>query len=314
MQWGQIKTLFIICFLILNIFLIRQLIERQEEEIRFIPVTTREDELKFNINGLENLSDESYTAPLVHTQNYNYNLRAKEEIEALPDQQVVVVDNAYLYSRFNEPVDFDFEDPESDLQTYVLNGDRYTYWDELDMANVLVFFQEMEHPIFYNTNAILMIYLNSEGHMTHYTQSQLRIVGNRDDERSLIKQYDAIYRLYHHFKELVTGDVITDVALGYHNLVSLPNGEMILNPTWDIQVDHDDHHDHHFVNAIDGHNYPQNDQFYEGKITELVTLLEPSNEDNIVYYQLEEDPRDLLLKIKQILLRALQNIVEVDEE
>lgn len=311
MQWGQIKTLFIICFLILNIFLIKQLIDRQDEEIRFIPVTTREDELKFNINGLENLSDENYSAPLVHTQNYNYNLRAKEEIEALPDQQVVVVDNAYLYSRFNQPVAFDFGDPESDLETYVLNGDRYTYWGELDLANVLVFFQEMEHPIFYNTNAILLIYLNSEGQMTQYTQSQLRIVGSPDDGRSLIKQYDAIYRLYHHFKELVTGDVVTDVALGYHNLVSLPNGEMILNPTWDIQVNH---LDHHFVNAIDGHNYPQNDHFYEEKITELVTLLEPSNADNIVYYQLKDDPEDLLLKIRQMLLGVQQNIVEVDVE
>lgn len=310
MQWGQIKTLFIICFLILNIFLVKQLIDRQQDEITFIPITSREDELKFNINGLDNISDETYTAPLIHTQNYNYNLRAKEEIEALSGQKAVVVDNYYLFSRFNEPVDFDFDDSESELRDYVLNGDRYTYWGELESANVLVFFQEMEHPVFYNANAILLIHLNSEGHMTQYAQTQLRIVGSPEDGRSLIKQYDAIYRLYHHFKEILTGDTITQASLGYHNLVSLPNGEMILNPTWDIQVNNNDHH---FINAIDGHNYPQNDQFYQEKITDLITLVE-SDDDSFVYYHTEDEPDNLLLNIRQVLLAVHQNIVEVDVE
>ena len=92
--------------------------------------------------------------------------------------------------------------------------------------------------------------------------------------------------------------------------MSLPNGEMILNPTWDIQVNNNDHH---FINAIDGHNYPQNDQFYQEKITDLITLVE-SDDDSFVYYHTEDEPDNLLLNIRQVLLAVHQNIVEVDVE
>ncbi len=291
-------------------FLVKQLIDRNQDDITFIPITSREDELKFNINGLENLSDESYTAPLIHTQNYNYNL-AEEVIENLVQQKVVVINNYYLFSQFNKPVTVDFDNVEFQLSDYIINADQYTYWEKIESTNVLVYFQEMQHPIFYNPNAILLIFLNSEGQMTHYTQSQLRIVGNPEEERSLIKQYDAVYRLYHHFKEIVTGDTVSGVSLGYHNLVSLPNGELLLNPTWDIQVND---RNHHFVNAIDGHNYPQNNLFYQDRLKELITILESVDKDNLISYHIKDDVEGVILNMKQLFTEVHQNIVEVDVE
>ena len=289
----------------------KQLIDRQEEDMATIPITSREEQLEFNISGLDNLSDENYTAPLIHTQNYNYNLYAQKELEQLPNQQIVVVDDFYLFSRFDEPVAFDFLDEDNQLSDIILNGDRYIYWDEVEQARVLVYFQSIEHPVFYNSNAILLIHLNSEGHITQYEQTQLRVVGGADEERSLIKQYDAVYRLYHHLNTLRTGDTITNASLGYHNLVSLPNGEQLLNPTWNIQVNNSQHH---FVNAIEGHNYPQNDQFFLENIITLIDLLESEHDDNLKFYHLEDEREDLLSKITQTLLGVHQNIVEVDKE
>lgn len=310
MQWGQIKTVFIVCFLVLNIFLVGQLINRQEEEISFIQVTSREEELEFNINGLDELSDEVFTAPLIYAHNYNYNLN-EEVIAEVTNQQIVVINNFFLFSRFNEPIPINLENPNAELGDHILNGDNYSYWGKIESAQILVFFQNIRYPIFHNPNAILFVHLNGDGQMTQYVQTQL--VGEQDEDRSLIQQYDAVYRLYHHSNELQTGDTISNVHLGYHNLVSLPNGEQLLNPTWDIQVNE---RDHHFVNAIDGHDYPQNEQFYQENINNFVRLLErPENED-IVFYHLEdeEDEERIMSTIRQALEGVYQNIVEVGSE
>ncbi|WP_440897404.1 two-component system regulatory protein YycI [Amphibacillus sp. Q70] len=313
MHWGQIKTVFIICFLVLNIFLVKQLLDRQEEDITFISETSREEELEFNINGLGNLSDESFTAPLISAQNYNYNEEAEAGLEELSDQQMAVVDNHYLFARFNEPISFDFRDPESDLGEYVFNGNSYSYWGRIESAGVLVFFQRLTFPVFYNQNAILLIQLNADGDMTQYAQTRLSTVGDPGEERSVIQQYDAVYRLYHHSNVLDPGDTISNVTLGYHNLVSLPNGEQLLNPTWDIQVNNSEHH---FINAIEGHNYPQNDSFMQENISDLIERLEQSNSDNTVFYHLEDedDADDLISTIRQALMGVYNNIVEVELE
>lgn len=315
MHWGQIKTVFIICFLVLNIFLVKQLLDRQEEDITFISETSREEELEFNINGLGNLSDDNFTAPLINATSYNYNEEAEVGLEALSDQQMVVVDDYYLFSRFNEPIAFDFRDPESDIDDYVFNGSSYRYWGEIESARVLVFFQRITHPVFYNQNAILFIHLNADGNMTQYVQTRLSTADNpeqepSEEERSVIQQYDAVYRLYHYSNALQPGDTISNVTLGYHNLVSLPNGEQLLNPTWDIQVNNNEHH---FINAFEGHNYPQNNSFMQESILDLIERLEYPDSDT-VFYHLEDDPDDLISTLRQALDGVYQNIVEVDLE
>jgi len=311
-QWGQIKTLFIICFLILNIFLVKQLLDRQDEEIGLIPVTSREEELEFNINGLEDLADETFTAPLIYSQNYNYN-QDPDVFETLPDQEIIVVEDYYLLSRFSEPIPFDFEDPDDSLGSYIFRGDHYSYWDHIDSAQVLVYFQKMENTIFYNPNAVLFIHLNDAGEITQYAQTQLNMIGDSDEERTLIQQYDAVFRLYHYSNELQTGDVISDVILGYHNLVSLPNGEQLLNPTWGIQVNE---REHHFINAIDGHNYPKSEEFYENSINHFIDLFERNESEEMVFYHTgdEDDEERLLERVRQTLSDVYQNIIEVDIE
>lgn len=319
-QWGQIKTLFIICFLVLNIFLVRQLLGRQEEDLSFIPETSREEELEFNINGLNILSNESYTAPLLNANSFNYNEEGAGQLEDLPNQQSIVVDDHYLFSRFDEPVSINIEEENEYREIFsqfVFNGGSYSYWGEMESANVLVFFQHFEYPVFFNENALLLVQLNGDGDMTQYVQTRL-VKGEEDDEeQSLIQQYDAVYRLYHHTNALQTGDEITDVNLGYHNIVSLPNGEQLLNPTWDIEVNGDDHQ---FINAIEGHDYSRNNDFYADVLVEFIDLLDQAEEDRLAYYNLdlddeeEEQPEALLNTIKQSLIGIYHNIAEVESE
>jgi len=310
-QWSQIKTVFIICFLILNIFLVYQLINRQGEEITYIMEPSREEELEFNINGLRDLSDDIFTAPLLYAQNYNYNQEATEDLAKLQSQKTVIVDDYYLYSRFDEPIPLNSKGFEEVIAENIYKGNDYVYWGEIDSARVLVFFQQVEQPIFFNQNAVMYIHLNAEGAMTQYVQTRLSQAGEREEERSLIQQYDAVYRLYHNSNVLQTDDTITGARLGYHNIVSLPNGEQLLNPTWDIEVNDEDHH---FINALEGHIYSQNEDFFQENIATFIELLEDASDDELEFYQLDDDQDELISILRQALVGVYKNIVEVDSE
>lgn len=318
MQWGQIKSLFIICFLVLNVFLAKQLIDRGEETLSFIPEASKEEELELNIAGLDRLDNETYEAPLLYTSSYDFN--AVDNLASqLPNQEAVVIDHTTLFSRLKTPVDIPV-DSESKLTTalaeYVYLGARFERYRFLEEAGLMVFFQRINHPIFYNQQALLFVKLNDENQMTHYMMRAVDIVEEEHDDKpqTLLTQYDAIYRLYHNSNILKTGDEVTAVSLGYHNLVSLPNGEQLLNPTWRVNVN--DTSDY-FINAIEGHDYPQYQSFITETLDQFVSLLSSPNGKDVTYYNLNED-RDnestLLTAIRQPFITAYHQLTEVESE
>lgn len=301
----------------LNVFLVFQLIDRQEEELSFIPEPSREEELEFNIEGLDDLSEEQYEAPLVYAQSYEYNEVASNELSNLPNQQSVVINDTTLFSRFEEPVSMPSSEDSEFRELFnqmIYNGADYSFWKQFDQANLYVFVQEIEHPIFYNPNALLFVQTNDNGEIVQYIQTQL-IESEEDDEsldaQNLIQQYDAVYRLYHNTNTLESGDEITDVHLGYHNLVSLQTGEQLLNPTWHIEVNEQIDH---FINAIEGHDYPQNEDFVSDNMNEFINFLTRSNGDHTIFYQLEdEDEEDELIEeMYQDWLTVQENLTEVE--
>lgn len=320
MQWGQIKALFIICFLVLNVFLIKQLVDRQEEELSFIPEASKEEELELNINGLESLSTESFTAPLLYVENFNYNEVEPALSATLVNQEAVVVNDFHLYSRFTAPIPIDPTDTEN-LQTlvneHVFRGQTYQFFDYLEGPGLLVFFQQYEYPIFYNPNAVLFIQLNDQMEMTQYTQTRLDQIEEDEEEpqeQTLIQQYDAVYRLYHNSSALETNDTITDVQLGFHNLASLPNGEQLLNPTWQIEVNENEDY---YVNAVEGHDYPRQTDFIADTLEQLIDQLNMSSTRAFSYYNIDEDREEdseIISVIRQPFVALYQKLAEVESE
>ncbi|MCZ0702246.1 regulatory protein YycI of two-component signal transduction system YycFG [Natronobacillus azotifigens] len=316
MQWAQIKTLFIICFLILNIFLVRQLIDRQEENLSFIPEATREDELALNLSGLDNLSDQTYSAPLIYAKNYQYNEETLEEVDALDNQRAAVINSTHLFSRFDHPIDVSMDDPQrlrEIIDNNILYGESYMFWERDEQANVLIFFQRIEEPVFYNQHAVLLIQLNRDGEMVQYVQTRLQQEEDSEEEQDLILQYDAVSRLYYNSNELNTGDTIDSIRLGYHNLISLPNGEQVLNPAWNIQVNEDRNY---FINAIEGHGYPRNRDFLQTTVASFTDVIDNASENNFQFIHTEdaEEEARLLNTIKQSLISVYHTIIEVESE
>lgn len=288
--------------------------DRQEDELSFIPEPSKEDELELNISGLENLSNESYSAPLIHTKNFNFNEQAAEALASLTNQEIVVISGHYLFSRFDEPIQLELEEQEYDqavIDSMVFSGDTYELWGQIPNANLLIYFQRIEYPIFFNPNALLFVQLNDAGEMVQYVQTRLDEPEEAEENQALIQQYDAVYRLYHNSNALDTNDEVTDVILGYHNLVSLANDEQLLNPTWNIQVND---RRNHFVNAIEGHTYPRNRGFTSNLLNEAIKLLTEADETNTVEYNVEEDIDDLLRIMTHSLTSVYENLIEESSE
>lgn len=293
-----------------------QLVVRQEDNLSFIPEATKEDELALNINGLEDLSTESYTAPLIYAHNYNYSENAIDQLELLSNQQAIIVDETFVFSRFNEPVPINMDDAEAYkevLDYSIIHGHSYEFWAKSDHENVLIFFQRFNDPVFYNQNAVLFIQLNQDGDMIQYVQTRLQREDDAEQEQELIQQYDAVSRLYHNLDKLQTGDTVSDIKLGYHNLISLPNGEQVLNPAWNVVVNETEHY---FINAVEGHDYPINEDFFKTTLLNFTEILEGSSETSyeFVHTSDDEDQERLLNVMRHSLVSLYHTINGVDSE
>ncbi|WP_162880651.1 two-component system regulatory protein YycI [Paraliobacillus sediminis] len=314
MQWGQIKSLFIVCFLVLDIFLIKQLLDKQED-VAFISESTKEEQLALNIDGLSDLSEETEEAPLFYAVNQSFSTEDSIRLEQYANQKNVIVDDIYLFGQFDAPIPISVDDAGvnmESLNSLILNSGEYTYWGKDEKSNSLLFFQTMEQPIYFNQNALLLIQLNDDDEMIQYVQTKLVQEEEQEEARDLITEIDAVSRLFHNAGSLEQGDTVTDVALGYYNVTSLPNGLQILNPTWNVTVDETDNY---FVNAIGGHAYPQDNEFIKTTIESYQEVINNAGMSEFQFIQTEEDEEEELIEnIEQNLIKIANASIGVKEE
>lgn len=318
MQWGQIKSLFIVCFLVLDIFLINQLLVKQED-VSFIPESTMEEQLTLNINGLSDLSKKTEEASLIYAVNQSFSTEDSIRLEQYANQKNVIVDDIYLFGKFDQPIPITIDDSGvnmESLNSLILNNGEYTYWGKDEKSNSLLFFQTFEQPIYFNQNALLFIQLNEDDEMVQYVQTRLvqeEEEQEQEEAKGLITEIDAVSRLFHNAGFLKQGDTVTNVALGYHNVNSLPNGLEILNPTWNVTVDETENY---FVNAIEGHPYPQNNDFIKTTIKSYQEVIESASISELQFIKTEDkDEEEVLIEdIEQNLLKISNAIIGVKEE
>ncbi|MFC4402354.1 two-component system regulatory protein YycI [Gracilibacillus xinjiangensis] len=251
MQWGQIKTLFILCFLVLDIFLLQQFINNQET-VSVLPETTFEDNIQGNIEGLDDIPDEPAEASRLYAQRKEL---SEEDIGALKDftnQDIAVIDDHLIVSRFNDPVAFDIDEDGENIIDNIWNDESYDLDDYIldEKTNTYIFFQKMEDPIFYNLSGTLMIHVNEDGDMTYYVQTILEEADEpREEEYGLANPMKVISDLYRR-GSIESGSTISRMEFGYHNLLPLPNGVQVLTPTWGLEVNESDYY---YANAVEGH-------------------------------------------------------------
>ncbi|MFE8701999.1 two-component system regulatory protein YycI [Cytobacillus sp. FJAT-54145] len=257
MDWSKIKTIFILSFLVLDIYLMYEFTKiRHSSQYEFIKETSFEkrlsaDEIQY-VELPKNTIRDSYLSakPKVFTV---------EEIEELKDtkfegQSINIVEHTMLQSVLEDPISISekFEPAELNnfLKNQVLSGDQYRYWSKNDTDQTITYYQQLDNKLFYkNMSGELTFYLNKDNEIISYKQTLLVEIEELSEEEKILQPIKALETLYENGL-LEYGSTITKVELGYYTLVHLSySSSQVLTPAWRFVVDDKENL---FVNAFEG--------------------------------------------------------------
>ena len=256
MDWSKSKSIFIIVFLILDIFLYSIYLDRHTEAQQ-VPL------LEFGANDIETrLKEDNITYDVLPTnlEKATYisgSIRNFEErkIDIQNAQSVIIQNDNKLIVTLKNSVRLKSIDAESLINFVKLNvyeGTSYVLW-EIDVKNQQAkFFQQVnDRTIYYNMNGLVTVYWNSNNELFKYEQTFLENINAYDDEKNLFTPLQAIQTLYAK-GHLMENAKITKMKLGYFTFVPLTQIQVFV-PTWEIHVENEDKtQEEYFINAVEG--------------------------------------------------------------
>ncbi len=252
MDWNKTKTIFILSFLVLNVFLAFQLIDKiNKSQLDQITESTIEEQLEEEDISYPAIPKKSDIKQYISGKSKKF---TPDELAELDGQNINIRNETMIISTLEEPEKLSEEvtddEAQSILKDIVLNGEDYTYWGYDESNNVLMFFQTYKNsPIYFNKNGMVLMELNDENEVTRYYQTYLVDLEEMDvDEQSILPAIKAIENLYRKYM-LPSGSEITSITMGYYTLVPLSGGGQVVAPTWHIKLKEGKSF---FVNAVEG--------------------------------------------------------------
>ncbi|MGM8215807.1 two-component system regulatory protein YycI [Bacillaceae bacterium W0354] len=276
MQWGQIKSIFILSFLILNIFLLQQFLDKinRANYETLAQQASFEERLATEEITYGELPERGQKETYVSAKRYQFSIEDIEGLnEKLENQQIVFTNNSEtLLGRFIKPIKIDLdnniESAIATIRSQVLFGDQYKFWSYYPNENLLLFLQEQNgHTVYFNESGLLAVILNEKGEITKYSQSLLTEVVSQSEEQTVIDPISAIEVLFNNSQTLVQKDRITSMRLGYHTLVPLEGGLQVFAPTWEIRVNDERTY---FVNAMEAQMIPHNEKEFIIRVKDFI--------------------------------------------
>lgn len=256
MDWNRTKTIFIIVFAILNVFLYTLYVDRHTEaqNVQVLNDPKTEERLAAdNIQLLDiplNIKESPYVSGKVK-------VFTPEEVGELNDQTVTVsADGTILRSELDNPYALtDPTQPESFadfLKTYVINGDQFELWQVNEETREATFFQTVNNrTIYYNQSSYIKAYWNEDFEIVRYEQRMFTEIEEFNQKKDLIPPMTAINTLYSR-GHLQPNSTVVSMELGYSTLVQLTETQ-VFAPTWSIHVKlNDGQTEYFFVNAVEG--------------------------------------------------------------
>ncbi len=269
MNWQRTKSIFILTFLVLNLFLGYQLYQKNDiNNISNLTEQPLEERLAINkINYLEKLPKYKEDQTSISAQRYKFTDEEKKlqskNITLYKDKSTEIT----LQYKLTKPMDLPKKDSKDlieelskFLEENVTRGKEYTFYNWDKEKNVIWFNQVyLEKPIFYNPekfqnradaedfdapNGMIKFKLDDNGDLTEFTQTYLLIM-RQGAFQEIISPKKALGKLLD-TAHLTKGDKIQDIELGYYSLVGV--GELqVYAPTWFIKTEDGQY----LVNATD---------------------------------------------------------------
>ena len=259
MDWSKAKTIFIITFFVLDIFLVYHLInQRKENTFDLIQETSIEQQMEADGIKMPNLPTEPKKDFYVKAEAKKFK---KDELSELPNQKVVYYNDGIFHSVLVEPyplkADWKVADINQFVNIYTYEGSQYRFWKYDKKNNTIIYYQLYKNKLFYNNSyAKIEIQLNEENEIISYKQAMMENMEEMK-EQEIITAYDALLILYN--KRLLKSDEHIEVNLGYYNLIP-DQSTQLLAPTWHFTIGGDTDY---FVNAIEGHVFTEEREVLE---------------------------------------------------
>lgn len=286
MQWGQIKTLLILSFLILDIYLFMQFLDKKDQaDIGVLEQqsSTIEEQLKAEAITFQDLPEQEYEEAFISVQQQMFQTDELSSFKRSEHQDTYLFNKYLLLSKLNDPIKIK-EDIQKGKITELFNSivyypEEYSFWNWNKEFNVLVFFQnKMDRPVYYNQNGLVLLFLNDNNEIIFYLQTMLGETEQIGEKRKLIKPIRAIETLYDDANELKSGDDITNVNIGFHTRVPFETGVQVFAPIWKVNVNSEKDY---FVNAIEGFIFSTEEQeFLEDVINSAIDKVQASRDES----------------------------------
>lgn len=262
MDWSKIKSIFIITFLILDVYLLYEffkMIDLNEIEVQTHTEASIEKRL---------MADEIEYVSLPKNFVEDHYLKAKPKTFTEEDVQkklleynaVDILNGTVLEVELRDPIKISEKLGRTELINYmknnVLYGEEYLFWNISSDHKVITFYQHINgKQLFQNSNGELTFYLNDDSEIVSYRQTYLEEVQELSKLEKIIQPIKAIEILYTN-GVLLSKSKIVDVDLGYYTLVPLSDTAQVLNPAWRFVVGDK----YFFVSAFEGKIIDLNDK------------------------------------------------------
>lgn len=299
MHWGQIKTLLILSFLVLDIYLFVQFMDKKEEsDIGVLEQQPSTIEEKLNTEDItfQDLPEQEYEEAFISVKQQMFKEDELSSFNRYELQDTYLLTNYTLVSELDEPIQIQ-DDSKGEEITEMFNEivyypEEYSFWNWNKEMNILIFFQnKMDRPVYYNQNGLVLLFLNDNNEVIFYIQTMLGETEPIAEKMKLMKPIRAIETLYDNNK-LQSGDDITRVNIGFHTRVPFESGVQVFAPIWKVNVNQEKDY---FVNAIEGFTFSTEEQEFLVEVIEsTIEKTEISSEEDFVLESMLERLKERL--------------------
>jgi regulatory protein YycI of two-component signal transduction system YycFG len=252
MDWSKIKTIFIITFLILDVYLLFQFMKiRDANKYEVITEASVEEKLKADEIKYVDLPKDPIKAQYLSAKPKTF---TQEDTKKLKGQTVILkgVGTTTLQATLEKPLQLTAKFEPAELSSYltdnVLFGEDYLFGEKSDKDQTITYYQQSEKfPLYKNINGMIIFKLDEDNQIVSYEQTFLEEMEKLTAKEDILAPLKAIETL-HQKGMLKSKSKITRIELGYSTLIQLAASQ-VLAPTWRFEVDGKESL---FVNAFEG--------------------------------------------------------------
>ncbi|WP_449538258.1 two-component system regulatory protein YycI [Ferdinandcohnia sp. Marseille-Q9671] len=251
MDWSKTKTLFIITFLILNVFLGYQLAQKKDgSQLDVIAEATIDEKLATEEISYELLPKEPKELSYISGK---VKVFTEEDIKDLKNQEINIDSPGVLKGIFKEPVKLSLTDHvkiNQFVKENMIDGDKYSTWKvDVETGTILLYQHYENYKVFgesTNISGLMLLNVNEENEVISYQQTLIP----EFEKHELVELITPIQTLENLFDNghLKSGSHVTKVEIGYYPLVPFSESQL-LAPTWHVVIDDKTEI---YVNAIEG--------------------------------------------------------------